>query len=297
TLRKRHSWLVGFLVRLVREKPLGTVGAIITLIALFAGIFADFIAPYGFNEVNPAYAAVPPSAKFWLGTDNLGRDMLSRVIYGARVSMIVGISATLLSTAISLTIGMLCGYLMGKFDLVAQRIGEVFECLPFLPILLTLVVLLGPGMLGLILVMGPLGGLGTARGTRGIILSYKNNVYVKAAVAIGCPTNRVMLRHLLPNILPFIIVGITMGIPGMILAEASLSFLGFGIPPPFPTWGGMLSTSRAMMFRAPWMAIWPGLALSTVVYGVNMFGDALRDLLDPRLRGGVGRYGVRVKKG
>jgi len=157
--------------------------------------------------------------------------------------------------------------------------------------------MIGPGMWQVIIVMGIQWGITGSRVIRGATISTKENVYVEAAKAIGCPTTRILTRHILPNIMAPIIILFTTRVPAMILLEASLSFLGYGIPPPAPSWGGMLSGSaRTYMFRAPWMAIWPGLALSTVVYGVNMFGDALRDLLDPRLRGGAGRYGVRVKK-
>ncbi len=294
--KKRHSTPVGFLLRLVKEKPLGTVGGVITLLLLFTGIFAEFLAPYGMNEVHLTETLVPPSTGFWLGTDDLGRDMLSRVIFGARISVIVGLAATTLSTFISVIIGILCGYIGGKFDLIVQRFVDGFMCLPWLVLLMVVMSFIGPGMLGLIIVLGLLGGFAGSRIIRGTVISVKENVYVEAAVAIGCPTSRILTRHILPNIMAPIIILFTIRVPGIILTEASLSFLGFGVPPPEPSWGGMLSGSgRDFMFLAPWMAIWPGLALSIVVYGVNMFGDALRDILDPRMRGGVGRYGVRVK--
>jgi len=283
TGRKRHFRLVGFVIRLVREKPLGTVGAIIVLIMLFTGIFADFLAPYKMNEIMVGDPLTAPSTKFWLGTDNLGRDMFSRVIFGARVSVIVGLAAASISTVLSLIIGVVSGYLGGKFDLIVQRFVDAWMCLPSLPILLTIVALVGPGVLTIILALGIMWGIGGSRWLRGIIISFKENMYVQAAVAVGCPTSRILIRHLVPNILAFIILGFTNTVPGVILAEASLSFLGFGIPPPAPSWGGMLSgPGRAHMFMAPWMAVWPGLALSIVVYGICMFRVALSDLLDPR---------------
>jgi len=295
--RKKHFWLVDFVIRLVKEKPLGTVGLVITLILLFTGIFADFIAPFGMNEAQPADTLAPPSARFWLGTDNSGRDMLSRVIFGARISVIVGLAATSLHTLISIFIGVLSGYIGGKFDLVVQRFVDAWMCLPWLVLAMVMMNIIGPGMLGLIIVLGISWGIGGSRLMRSAVIGIKENVYIEASRAIGCPTRRILTRHILPNIMAPIIVSFSMTVPGVILAEATLSFLGFGIPPPMPSWGGMLSgMGRMFMFRAPWMAIWPGLALATVVYGVNMFGDAVRDLLDPRLRGGVGRYGVRAKK-
>jgi len=296
--RKRHSWLVDFFMRLVKEKPLGTVGLVITLLLLFTGIFADFLAPYGMNETHPVEALVAPSTRFWLGTDNLGRDLLSRVIYGARISVIVGLAASTLATIISVIIGMLSGYIGGKFDLVLQRFVDAWMCLPMLIILMIIISIVGPGMMTVILVLGLWWGIIGSRIIRSAVIGVKENVYVQAAVAIGCPTTRILIRHILPNIMAPTIILFTTRVPNVILAEASLSFLGFGIPPPTPSWGGMLAgTGRTYMFLAPWMVIWPGLALSIVVYGINMFGDAVRDILDPRMRGGVGRYGVRVKKG
>jgi len=295
--RKRHSRLVDFWIRLVKEKPLGVVGAVITLLLLFTGIFADFLAPYGFNETRLTDFLAPPSAGFWLGTDNLGRDLLSRVIYGARISLIIGLAATSLSVFNSVFIGILSGYIGGKFDLVVQRFVDAWMCLPWLPMLMIIMVIVEPGMLPLIIALGVMGGIAGSRLIRGLTLSIKENVYVRAAVAIGCPTRRILTRHILPNIMAPIIIIFSITVPGIILSEAALSFLGFGIPPPAPSWGGMLSgRGRDFMFMAPWMVIWPGLALSIVVYGINMFGDAVRDLLDPRLRGGAGRYGMRVKK-
>jgi len=294
--RKRRSALADFTMRLIREKPVGTFGAIITLLLLFAGIFADFIAPYGMNEVHPADSLAAPSAQYLLGTDNLGRDMLSRVIFGARISVIVGLTATTLATAISTLIGVLCGFFGGKFDMIVQRLVDGWMCFPGLVLLLAVVSLIGPGLWQITIVLGLLYGIAGSRIIRGAVMGIKGDVYIEAAEAVGCGTTRLLIRHVLPNIMAPLITMYTTRVPAVILTEASLSFLGLGIPPPTPSWGGMLSISgRTFMLRAPWMAVWPGLCLSVVVYGVNMFGDALRDLLDPRLRGGIGRYG-RLKR-
>ncbi len=294
---KRHSWLVGFLIRLVKEKPLGMVGGIITLLLLFTGIFADFIAPYGVNEVHMEDYLAPPSAKYWLGADNLGRDMLSRVIFGARVSVIAGLAGSLWATIISLIIGILSGYVGGKVDLIVQRFVDAWMCLPSIILMMVIIIIVGPGLWQLIIVMGLTFGVTGSRIIRSAVIGVKENVYVEAAEAIGCSTTRILTRHILPNIMAPTIVLFTVRVPNVILVEASLSFLGFGIPPPAASWGGMLSgMGRYYMLRAPWMVVWPGLALAIVVYGINMFGDAVRDILDPRLRGGVGRYDVRVKK-
>jgi peptide/nickel transport system permease protein len=297
TTPKRRSRTADFFIRLVKEKPLGTVGAVITLGLLLTGIFADFIAPYGMNETWVADSLLPPSAKFWLGTDNVGRDLLSRVIYGARISVIVGLAGSTIATSLCVIIGVVSGYIGGKLDLVVQRFVDTAMCFPDIILLIVVISNIGQGVWQVIIVLGLVWGIRGSRIVRSATISIKENAYVAAAVAIGCSTTRILVRHILPNILAIAIFLFTAQMPGIILTEASLSFLGFGIPPPDPSWGGMLSGSgRSYMFMAPWMVIWPGLALGIVVYGLNMFGDALRDILDPRLKGGSGRYGVRVKK-
>ena len=291
---KRRSKLADFFYRLVKEKPLGLVGGIITLLLLLTGIFASFLAPYGYNVLHPDSALLGPSAHFLLGTDNLGRDLLSRVIYGARISVIVGLGASVLATVVETTNGILSG---GVFDLIVQRFVDAVMCFPGLILMMVIISIVGPSMLTVILVLGITWGIGGSRLIRGATLSIKENMYVQSAVALGAPTGSILFRHILPNIMAPIIIQFTTRVPAIILTEASLSFLGYGIPPPAPSWGSMLSGSgRTYMFLNPWIVVWPGLALSVVVYGVNMFGDAVRDLLDPRLRGGIGRYGLNVSK-
>ena len=292
-VRKRRNAIADFFIRLVKEKPLGTVGLVIVLVLLVAGIFSDWLAPYGFNEIILRHRLDGPSAEHLLGCDNLGRDLLSRVIYGARISMIVCLSGSSIATVVSFLVGGISGFLGGKYDMVVQRFVDAWMCFPGLVLYLIIMSILGPGLLQVILVLGVSGGLGGgSRVSRSAVIRIKEDVYFEAARAIGVPTSRILLRHVFPNILPVLIIGFSAGLGGFILAEASLSFLGFGIPPPEPSWGGMLAgQGRTYMLQAPWMALWPGLALSIVVYGVNMLGDAVRDLFDPRLRGGLGRYG------
>jgi peptide/nickel transport system permease protein len=293
---KKASKIVELLKRMLKEQPLGTAGAIITLVMVLIAIFAPFIAPYKVNQMT-GFPLLRPSLKFLMGTDNLGRDIFSRVIYGARISVTVGLLATLMSVIISTIIGVLSGYIGGAFDLILQRFVDAFMCLPGLVILMLLVSLAGAGLWQIIIILGVTGGIGGSRMMRGIVFSMKENTYLQAAIAIGASTPTIFRKHILPNILAPLIIIFSLSVPGTVLAEAGLSFLGFGVPPPTPTWGGMLSgDARIYMFQAPWMAFFPGLALSILVYGVNMFGDALRDILDPRLRGGVGRYGIKVKK-
>ncbi len=295
--KRPRSAAASFLARLLREKPLGVIGGVITLILLLTGIFANFIAPYGMNQIGAGPSLVGPSRGHILGTDNLGRDLLTRVIYGARTSVIVGLSSTTMATIIATLLGMLCGYLGGAFDLIVQRFIDAWLCFPGLLILMVMISLTGPGMVPVIVVLGISCGIASTRIIRGATLSTKGNAYVEAALAIGCPTPVILARHVLPNIMAPIIVLYSTLVPFTILSEAGLSFLGFGIPAPAASWGGMLTGSgRSYMFLNPWMAIWPGLALSITVYAVNMFGDALRDILDPRLKGGAGRYGVGLKR-
>ncbi len=296
-VRKTRSIWAELFIRLVKEKPLGTVGGVIIIVLVLTGIFANLLAPYGFNEIILADRLDPPSAAHVLGCDNLGRDLLSRIIYGARISMLVGLCGALLEMVVGLLIGVTSGFFGGRFDMAMQRFVDSFMCFPPLVLYLTIMAILGPGLLQVILVLGVSGGIRSSRVSRSAVIGIKENVYFEAARAIGVPGGRTLMRHVIPNIMPVIIIGFSTVIGRMILSEATLSFLGFGIPPPTPSWGGMLSgTGRQYMLQAPWMCLWPGLALAVVVYGVNMLGDAVRDILDPRLRGGLGRYGGAKQK-
>ncbi|MBN2240351.1 MAG: ABC transporter permease [Dehalococcoidales bacterium] len=294
SIRKKKNPFVDFIIRLVKEKPLGVVGLLIVIVLFLAGIFSDLIAPYGYNEIILAHRLDGPSAEHLLGCDNLGRDLLSRIIFGARISMIVALAGSAISSTVSFLIGAISGFLGGKYDMTMQRFVDAWMCFPPLVLYLIVMSILGPGLLQVILVLGVSMGLGGgSRVTRSAVIRIKEDVYFEAARAIGVPTSRILTHHVLPNILPIMIIGFSTGLGGFILAEASLSFLGFGIPPPVPSWGGMLSgTGRQYMLQAPWMALWPGLFLAIVVFGVNMLGDAVRDLFDPKLRGGLGRYSM-----
>ena len=291
--RARHGFWMGLFIRLVRTKPLGVIGLVIVVLLFFTGIFAPLLAPEGYNKVHLEARLSPPSSQYPLGTDEVGRDMLSRIIWGARISMIVGIVATALHTVISTTIGMLSAFIGGKFDLIVQRFVDAWICFPQLVILITIMSIVGPGLITILLVLGVSSGISAIRFKRALVFNIKESMYIQASQAIGAGTGRVLWHHLLPNIMPMVIVLFSSGMGGVILAEASLSFLGLGLPPPMPSWGGMLSgRGRQYMLQAPWLMLWPGLILSLVVFGINMLGDALRDLLDPRLRGGVGGYNL-----
>ena len=294
--KKRHGFWYDLLRRLIREKPLGTFGLVVTIILLFTGIFATWLAPFGMNEIHLIDRLSPPSGTYLLGTDQLGRDILSRIIYGARISMIIGLTATALHTLISVLIGVVSAYVGGKADMFIQRFVDVMMSMPQLLILMTVMSIIGNGMFQIIMVIGITGGIRGSRVIRSAVIGIKENTYVSAAEAIGCTPIRSMIRHIIPNIMAPIMISFTIGVGGSIMQEASLSFLGFGVPPGVPSWGSMLSgEGRQFMEAAPTLALWPGFALTLVVYGINMFGDSLRDLLDPRLRGGVGHYNLDQK--
>ena len=272
--------------RFVRRKPLGAIGAAIVLAMLLMTIFAERIAPYGYDETIRGARMKAPSLTHWLGTDNLGRDLWSRIVYGARVSVTVGFATILLATLMATAIGVTSGYFGGIYDLVIQRVVDAWMSFPYLVIILSVMAVLGPGLLNVILSLSIIVAATGSRVIRGVTIAVAQNAYVEAARAMGCGHARIVLRHILPNVTATIIILSTIGLGGIILAESALSFLGFGVPPPYPSWGSMLSGSgRTYMYRAPWMAVWPGVAISLAVFAFNMLGDALRDVLDPRLRG------------
>ena len=290
---KKSSFPVNFLTRMWTEKPLGIVSGIIIVLLTVVTIFADVLTPYPFWEQHLIDRLQGSSAQYLLGTDQLGRDFLSRLIYGARISLVVGLSATALNVMVAVLIGGISGFLGGKLDLAVQRFVDAWMALPGLLILLTAMSLVGRGIPQIIVVLGIAGGIGSSRVLRGAVIDIKENMYFQAAEALGSSKWRTLMRHVLPNIAPVVIIIFSINIGGVIIAEASLSFLGFGLPIKIPSWGGMLSREgRQYMEMAPWLALWPGLCLTLTVYSLNMFGDAMRDLLDPRLRGGGGRLGA-----
>jgi peptide/nickel transport system permease protein len=274
-----------------RRKPLGAIGAVIVVAMLVMAVFAERIAPWSYDDTVSGSRMKPPGLSHWLGTDNLSRDIWSRIVYGARVSITVGFATIASGTLIATIIGVSSGYFGGAFDIAVQRFVDAWMSFPFFVIALSVMAVLGPGLLNVILSIAVVVGATSSRVIRGATISVVANTYVEAARAMGAGHPRIILYYILPNILATIIILATIGLGGVILAESALSFLGFGVPPPYPSWGSMLSGSgRTYMYRAPWMAIWPGVAISLAVFGFNMLGDALRDVLDPRLRGS-GRAG------
>ena len=291
-----HAGPRRFFGRLVREQPLGTAGGIVILLLVLVSIFADSLAPYRYEEIHLRDRLQAPTAAYLLGTDHVGRDLLSRLIHGARLSLTVGLAATVLTVVVAVLIGGTTGFIGGRLDLVTQRFVDAWMAFPGLLLLLTIMSIAGRGMLQIIVVLGVSGGIPASRVVRGAVLGVKENAYFQAAQAIGSSRRRSLLRHVLPNIAAPIIIIFSINVGGVIMSEAALSFLGFGLPPDIPSWGGMLSREgRQYMEIAPHLALWPGLCLTAVVYSLNMFGDAVRDLLDPRLRGRLGRYGAGRK--
>ncbi len=278
--------LSGFLTRLVKEKPLGTFCGCLIMLLILVSILAPYISPYPYEEMHLVDRLQGSSTTYLLGTDHIGRDFLSRLMYGARISLFAGLSATALGTVVSLLVGGTSGFVGGKLDLVLQRIVDAWMAFPGLLLLLTIMSIVGLGLLQIIVVLGVSGGIGGSRVTRGAVIGIKGNDYFLAAQALGSRADATIRRHVVPNIMPILIIGFSIGIGGVILSVSALSFLGFGLPPGSPDWGSMLSREgRKYMEQAPHLALSPGIALTIVIYCLNMFGDAMRDLLDPRLRG------------
>lgn len=272
--------------RLARTKPLGAAAGVLLVVMFALAFAAEWVAPYGYDDADIFSRLKPSSAAHWFGTDNLGRDVLSRVIHGARVSMAVGFGGVTLGLLGAMLVGLSTGYSGGMVDTVVQRFVDAFMCFPLLLVALTIMAILGPGLANVILTLGLVLAVRDSRVIRGAVLGVKANLYVESARALGAAHTRILGRHVLPNIFAPVLILVTVNLGAVILVEAALSFLGFGVPPPRPSWGGMLSSAGIVhMLRAPWLAFWPGVALSLAVFSANMLGDALRDILDPRLRG------------
>jgi len=279
-----HGWRK--LTFLAQRYMLGTAGLIIMVMFVLAAALADVICRFSPLAVDSVHALTAPSSQHWMGTDSFGRDVWSRIIHGARISLAVGIGSTALGSSIGVVVGLASGYLSGWVDLVFQRITDILQALPLLVLALVVTAALGPSLPNVIIAIAiPL--IPTvARVIRANTLALRELPFVEAAKSIGMSEMRIALRHVLPNTLAPLIVLATAQLGSTILTEASLSFLGLGIPEPYPSWGRMLSESAAEYVRtAPWLVIFPGVAISLAVFGTNLFGDALRDILDPRQRG------------
>jgi peptide/nickel transport system permease protein len=282
--RQPGAWTL--LGRFCRKKPLGAAGGVVTLLIVLTAVFANQLQTYDPIATEAAQTLAPPGREHWLGTDHLGRDIYSRIVHGARVSLIVGVASTLLGSVFGGIIGLLSGYAGGKTDLVTQRVMDILQGLPLLVLALVVSAALGPSVQNVILAISVPIIPRAARVIRSSVLSIREMQYVEAARALGLKHARIAFRHILPNTVGPFIVLCTAQLGSAILVEAALSFLGLGVPEPYPSWGRMLSVSAAEYAqKAPHLVIFPGLAISLAVFGSNLLGDALRDTLDPRLRG------------
>ena len=278
------SWW-GRVLFFIRRYPLGAAGAGIMIVFVFSAVFAGFIAPLDPLQTNAAASLKAPDYTYLLGADKMGRDMLSRIVYGAQVSLVVAVASTLLGGIIGVFLGLMSGYLLGWFDLITQRVIDIMQALPLLVMALVMAASLGPSMENTIIAISIPLIPHAARVVRSSTLSLREMPFIEAARAGGMSELRIAVRHILPNTLAPLIVLFTAQLGSAILVEASLSFLGLGVPEPYPSWGRMLSESAAEYVRsAPWLVIFPGIAISLAVFGTNLLGDALRDLLDPRQR-------------
>lgn len=292
----RYSW------RFCRRKPLGAVGGFIVVAMLFIAIFVDgaivgsstpILAPTGYNDQVFGEENLGPSLNHLMGTDQSGVDIFSRVLYGVRISALIGFGGVAIAIFLSMLLGTVSGYFGGWVDTIIQRLVDIVLAIPPLILLIYSISVFasrsGPywRMAWITVIVGFIIAMGSARVVRGATIATANNQYVDAARTIGATNARIVMRHIIPNVVPVVIVLASVNVGTVILVEAAISFLGYGIPPPFPSLGGMLNISGSSQFRAfPEQAIWPGVAIALLVYGFNMFGDALRDVLDPRLRGG-----------
>lgn len=294
--------VLNFLYRLFKNKPLGGIGLLILALLVFVAIFADVLAPQkmqnGVLTTHMIDKLQSPSLQHPFGTDALGRDLLSYMIYGTRTSVIIAICATAISTVISVAIGVVSAVLGGWVDLVVQRFVDAWQCIPGLLITLILMAMLGNGLPQMIFVLSVPTGIGGSRMIRSTAISVKDMEYVKMAQRLGAGKVWRMIHHVIPNIMPMILMSMAGSIGGVVMSEASMNFLGYGVSVNTPDWGALLTSSgRSYMYLAPWLAIIPGLAIALVVFASAMFSDGVRDLLDPRLSGGVGTYKLKRKKG
>ena len=273
-------------LRLIRRQPLGAFGAVVVVALVVVAVLADVLAPANPLAQTQRSALLAPSVTHLAGTDQFGRDLFSRLIYGARVSLFIGIGAVVFSIIPATLIGIFSAYFGGAFDYLVQRVVDAIQALPGIIVLIVMITVLGPSLWNMVIVLAFNSCFRESRVVRSATIAITESEYVSAARALGATDVRLMFRHILPNIVSPIIVVASLSFGQFILAEATLSFLGYGILPPAPSWGGMLAAEgRAYMFAAPWLLWAPAIALSLVVFGANMFGDALRDEFDPRLRG------------
>jgi len=271
-----------------RQQPLALIGLVLALVFVICGVFAPWLSPHDPTQLDLTGRLLPPSPQHWFGTDELGRDILSRTIYGARISLTVAVSVVGLSLLLGIGAGLTSGFYGGLTDtLLNVYINNAFLALPGILLAIAFVAFVGPGVLNLVLALALSGWVGYARLIRAQVMAVREREYVEAARGLGASDIRILGMHVLPNIIQPVLVQAAVGMAGAILAEATLSFLGLGIPPPAPSWGSMLNDARSHLFDAPHLTVFPAVAVMLAVLSFNFLGDALRDLLDPRLRATV----------
>lgn len=271
--------------RFVRRQPVLAASGLVIVLILFVAVFGEAISPHSYSEVAVPERLLGPSWEHPFGTDNLGRDMLARVIAGARTSVLVGLAAALLGTSLAVLIGLSSGFVGGYYDMLIQRLVDAIMAFPTLILLITIVSLIGTGLVEIVVAISFSTAVIQSRTIRSAAIATKAVPYVEAATVVGATQLRIARVHILPNIMSTVLVIATLAVGFAILIEAALSFLGHGIPPPRASWGRLMSgDSRMFMFSSPWLGIFPGLAITITVIAVNMFGDSIRDLFDPRLR-------------
>ena len=280
---KGQSEFSRFVYQLSKNK-MAMIGLVILLIEVLIAIFATQIAPYGYQEIDPTALRQAPSAKHWFGTDEIGRDIFSRVVVGTRYSLSMGIIATAISSVIGMVIGAVAGFAGGWTDNIIMRALDVIQSLPGMLLTIVMSAVLGSGYFNTILALSVGAIPGQARMLRANMLKQRKAEYIEAAYSINCSPARIIFTHLVPNSISANIVGMTMGVAHTIIQAASLSFIGLGVQPPTPDWGAMLSGARAFIRKSPHMVIFPGLAIAVTVLAVNMLGDGIRDALDPKLK-------------
>lgn len=284
----QRSQGVAALSSTIRQQPLAVIGLILVTLFVLCAVFAPWLSPQDPAQLNLNGRLIPPGHQHWFGTDELGRDILSRTIYGARISMSVAVSVVTLSLAVGLVAGLVSGFYGGWTDTVLNvYVNNAFLALPGILLAIAFVAFLGPGLLNLVLALSISGWVGYARLVRAQVMAVKEREFVEAARALGASNLRILCRHILPNIVQPVLVQGAIGMAGAVLAEATLSFLGLGIPPPAPSWGSMLNDARSHLFDAPHLTLFPAIAVMLAVLSFNFIGDALRDMLDPRLRNTV----------
>ena len=271
-------------LRRFRGRPAAVVGAVVVLAFVLVAVAAPLVAPYDPIATSWTLVRKAPSASHWMGTDENGRDVLSRIVFGARASLLAGVVSVLIAAGIGVPVGLAAGFLGGKTDLVVGRIVDAMLACPFLILAIALAAFLGPALTNAMIAIGVTAAPVFVRVARGATMDAATNEYVEAARALGNPPWRVALRHVAPNIVPPVLVQATLAIAAAIIAEASLSFLGLGQQPPEPSWGSMLNSAQRFLSQAPWLAVFPGAAIFMVVLAFNLVGDGLRDALDPRRR-------------